>query len=474
MTSMTSLLLALSLLGALQEKKLSVPDAATQKQAEKLLREVFKEEYGKKAVADRVALARTLLQKGLEKDEEDASRYVLLREAKDLASQAGDWELSFKAVDALGQWFELDGVALKEATLAAWTKAATTVAEMLKVARTSLAFAEDATKIGRMDAAERAITQAGSLARKAKDLNLAAKADALGKDLAEKKAQTERLARARETLAAKPEDPEANLLLGRQECFDAGDWEAGLAKLAKCSDAALKALAQRELASPSTAADCTGLADGWWDLAEKQPAPVRLKMRDRARHWYELAGNGLSGLTKTKVAQRLSDLRADRFPGVWIDVTDGKLFGRTERKGEPIVLVPDEGKGRRTLFNEPPPGEYDGLSVRMKLPSDWTGRSYVMFENYTACLAIHRPNHCIVLCTRPKEEGVWNVKKQIECPDAHEFVVTVMLHDGNYWFYLDGNEVGAIPATQERIRFFALSCDFVPVTFDQIKLHRKE
>lgn len=467
---MISLLLFL----AVAQEPLPVPSEAAQKEAEKLVRDVFKDEYGRKALADRAALARTMLQKGGAKDDDGPTRYVLLREARELATQASDWETALKAADALGLGFKVDGLPLKESTLAGWTKAATTAAEMIKAARAQLAFADDAGKAGRFEAAEKAAAQAGALARKGRDLALAARADGAGKGLAERRIQVETLARARQTLETKPEDPEANLAVGRHECFAAGDWDSGLVKLSKGSDAALKALAFRDLASPEGADDRSKVGDAWWDLAEQQSPSVRLKMRERARVWYERARPELAGPAQARVGQRLADLRDDRFGGSWVDITDGKLFSRTSKPGEPLLLVPDEGMARRTFFSQPPPGEFDGLTVQMTLPKDWTGNGFVEFEEHTKSLAIYRPQRSVVLCTRPKDDTPWKVQKQIECPDGFQYVVTVMLRDGSYWFYLDGEEVGKLPAKVAKITEFNLMADRVPVSFDRIRLHRKE
>jgi hypothetical protein len=472
---MRLLVLVLALSGPMQDNRLPVPEAAAQKEAEKLLRDVFKEEYARKAPADRAALSRTMLQRGLEKDEEAASRHALLREAKELAIQAGDWDLALKATDSYILAFEGDGVQLKEATLAAWAKVVGPFAETVKLARAYLAFAEEAGKSGRFDAAERAAAQASSLAKKVKDVALAAKAETLGKDLADRRGQGEKLAAARRTLETKPADPEANLLVGRQECLVEGNWDLGLPKLAQGSDPTLKALARRDLLSPAGAGECAAVGDGWWDLAEQQTGPVRLRVRERARSWYERALPGLAGLTKAKVTQRLGELGMDRFPGVWVDVTDGKRFGRTERPGEAITLVPDEGKDRLSLFQEFPPGTFDAVTLRMRFPAEWTGKGMIDLDERTKCLVVHRTNRVVALCTKPKTDEIrWKVQKQIECPEGQDFVVTVVLCNGAYEFFLNGNAVGSLPTTIRTIGEFDLLAGGVPVAFDQIKLRRKE
>src|SRR5688572_31975261 len=90
-----------------------VPDAEKQLESEKLVREVFKAEYAKKTAADRSALARKLLEQAQDSAGDPVSRYVLLREASDLAAQAGDVATSLKAIDLLGAAYAVDTLALK-------------------------------------------------------------------------------------------------------------------------------------------------------------------------------------------------------------------------------------------------------------------------------------------------------------------------------------------------------------------------
>src|SRR6185436_5225004 len=70
-------------------KRAGVPDANKQRDAEKAIRDIYKEQYAKKAPADRVQLAKVLLDQADKSGDDPSSRWVLYREAQDLASQAG-------------------------------------------------------------------------------------------------------------------------------------------------------------------------------------------------------------------------------------------------------------------------------------------------------------------------------------------------------------------------------------------------
>ncbi len=94
-------------------------------------------------------------------------------------------------------------------------------------------------------------------------------------------------AAARATLSSNPADPSSNLAAGRYLCDVKLDWQRGLPLLVKGSDAGLKELAQREMASPSDAAEQESLGSAWWDAAQKSPPAGQEWLRRRALYWYQ-------------------------------------------------------------------------------------------------------------------------------------------------------------------------------------------
>src|SRR5438876_10969457 len=67
-----------------------VPDEPSQARAERMVREVFAKDYAGHTPAQRVALAQKMLQQAGDTTDDPAARFVLLREARDLAASAGD------------------------------------------------------------------------------------------------------------------------------------------------------------------------------------------------------------------------------------------------------------------------------------------------------------------------------------------------------------------------------------------------
>ncbi len=83
------------------QERLPVPMGPDVAKAEAQIKELFKADLLKTKPADRLALAVKLQQLSQESANDPAARFVLLREARDLAAKSGGAELAFKAADEL-------------------------------------------------------------------------------------------------------------------------------------------------------------------------------------------------------------------------------------------------------------------------------------------------------------------------------------------------------------------------------------
>ncbi len=105
-------------------------------------------------------------------------------------------------------------------------------------------------------------------------------------------------------------DPHECFLVGRYECFIKGEWERGLPRLARCDDAALRDLAERDLATPIDAETQLELGDDWWNYSNGLTSHKRLIARYRAANWYMKAMPRLGPcLERTTAAARIEQLR---------------------------------------------------------------------------------------------------------------------------------------------------------------------
>ena len=135
---------------------------------------------------------------------------------------------------------------------------------------------------------------------------------------------------AMETLKSHPDDAEANLALGRCYCLNKGDWEKGLAYLAKGGDSEFCQAAQADVKSPESAEAQLKLGDAWWDLAAKARGAQQEALRLRAGYWYkQLLGEASAGLVRLKIQKRLDQI---------------------EQIGRPLPGVP-AGKWKRAVVN---------------------------------------------------------------------------------------------------------------------------
>lgn len=339
-----------------------VPDAARQKEAEKLIRDLFRDDYARKG-ADRQQLGRTLLEQAGRTSGDPAALWVLYRESLEVATQTGDVRTAVAVVDAVARVFDVDALAMKSTALAAAGKAAKAPADNGLVGALLLGLIDDLVAADHYDAAEKSAASALLFARKSNDPALVKRATIRAKEVSEAKARFAAMKGILETLAKSPDDPAANLEMGQFLCFMKGSWELGLRFLSKSSDAGLKALAEKELALPIQAADQVAVGDGWWDLAEKEKnAGRKERMLDRARSWYLSAQPQTSGLLRLKLDKRLEGYEAP--PGGTVDLlriinpNQDSVNGEWILEGQKLVSNSLDPAARLQIPYQPPE-EYD-------------------------------------------------------------------------------------------------------------------
>lgn len=456
-------------------KKVAIPDPAAQKEAEKVIREVFKDDYAKRQPAERALLARKLLGQGVESKDDAVARFVLFREARDLAVQAGDVDLCLKSIDEMGKVYDVDPVSLKSSSLLILAKNAKTPDELVGWAKHHLGLVTQALAADEYDVADKQAELAIGLARRGKDSTLIVRSEILRKAIAEKKAQYGKLKSARATLETNPTDPAASLLIGQYECLVRGNWEKGLPLLTQSSDGLQKDLAQRDLAKPTDPVDQAAVGDGWWDLREKEKGTARENLGSRALYWYERAAPKLTGLNKTKVDQRILPLRLEQLAkGDWVDVTDPALYGQKGKPGDPLEIPSKPGeKGDSFVLSKFPPGEFDGWSARLR-PSVQMQAGIVIFEAQSIGAIIDRRNEECSIAKRLPGGDNWDYLARGKLQRLDECVLTVFIEGGEYVGYADGQEFGRVKTTNNRISRLELGSFGGPLKLDQVRLRRRQ
>ena len=331
------------------------PDAAVQKETLKKVRDLFKDEYARKSPSDQMALGRKLLQNGIDTSGDEAAKFVLLKEAREVSLAAGDVETSLRAIDETSQSFAVDGAALKLAVLG---KVAVKEPDAARAAAKGyLSLFVDAVRAENFEVAGTAAARAETMAKAAQDLMLTARAAEMKAEAASIKSEAGRV----KPLLEKPgaNDGEA---IGRYLCFVKGDWDAGLPQLLAGAKPPLKTAAEKEALKPQDAPVQMDLADLWWDIAQKERSSWRRdRIVARARYWLDQAAPAAAGLIKVRWQKRMDDVEALQ-PGFvnllrMVDPAKDAVLGAW--KLEDGKLVSPTGKFVRLEFPYQPPAEYD-------------------------------------------------------------------------------------------------------------------
>lgn len=319
-------------------ERVPVPADDVQKKVETDVRTLYRTEYTKKTAADLKALAAKLLQLGLETKGDPASRYVLFREANDLAAKAADPVLALKAITQLGTEFQVDELALKIDSLETAGKAAAIPSAQRAVAVAALSTTDEAVRVDRYGEAVRLSVLAARAAPKSKEESLLKKAVAQEKEIREIAVAFELMKPSEAKLKIDPNDEEAARAVGRFRCLLKGDWEGGLPLLAQSADGKLKEVIRQDLASPKIADERRALADGYWELADGEKGAAARQLRRRACHFYRLAFDDLGGLAKERAKRRLDEIEPSR-PWDHLDIGDAELIDDFLRMSPSMILT---------------------------------------------------------------------------------------------------------------------------------------
>lgn len=146
-----------------------------------------------------------------------------------------------------------------------------------------------------------------------------------------------------------PDDPDANMIVGKYKAFVLGDYKEAMPYLAKSGDKTLKLIAEHEL-DPNwtvTALQKVGMGDEWVLAAKKFPQLYKI-FYERAGHWYIAAWPELSDVWKEKSREQGLKLATSRpvgspkkaIPGKWTAGGASVLDGTIARSGSYSAKLP--------------------------------------------------------------------------------------------------------------------------------------
>jgi len=281
-----------------------VPSAGDQQEAIQQIDKIY--EVSKKTPPQKREIARDLLRMAGQ-SAQPAEQFACLRRSMELASAAGDAQLMIEAIDAMDRRFEIDVLMAKGKMLRSFAEVAGDAASLESLVAATRRYVRESAAADRYDFATSIATATFQACQRAQGAAFRREMHDLRRQVEKLRDDYEKVQQATAALAANPDDPAANLAMGRFHCFVRGEWDRGLPHLAKGSDAALAGPAGKDLAAPSQPADQVAVGDGWWGLAQSAAEPDKSALLRRARHWYQRARPALVGLEKAKVDKRLAE-----------------------------------------------------------------------------------------------------------------------------------------------------------------------
>src|SRR5579862_4592731 len=173
--------------------KAAVPSASDQAEAEKFIKELFKDDYAKRTPADKITLAKKMLGQAIQTKDDPRAQFVLFREARDLCTQAGDVLTGMLAIDEMSKRFAVDPAAMKNTLLTLATKTAKTPEDFKGLAIVNLRRVEPLVTADDYEAAEKLVATVIAQATRTKDVSLLNRAAAKAKEIANLKAKYDKV-----------------------------------------------------------------------------------------------------------------------------------------------------------------------------------------------------------------------------------------------------------------------------------------
>ena len=279
------LLLTLVLTAVPQDDKTSVPTEFPRRKLTKELRDLFKDEFGKRDKESRMEFAKKLLANAGNTSDRN-QRFVMLAEASEIAAGAGDIDTALDAIGKIVEQYDVhsaepqwSSTAQKIAALGAARKVIKSREAAAAIASGYLTVARDELKTGDYKTAAQSARDAGSVARSARNSELVNEAKTLAKEVTALQKEFKGIKSAEAKLSTNPVDPDANLTANEETNADypqeRGPYRASVALRRSCATVRTIRLTPRKLFT----AFATCLIHRW--RLQRMEACVRNRTRRR-------------------------------------------------------------------------------------------------------------------------------------------------------------------------------------------------
>jgi len=163
----------------------SVPDPELQLRAQEQIRTRFADKYAQRDALSRRALAHLLFITAEEPQNDSTTRFVLLRESRDLAAHAAEPRIALAAVDELSKSFLINDVTMRMTALAESAQNAFTAESNQLIAETALDLVDRMAAERHLDEAYRCALIANTAAQQSRQPSLISKSTAKMKEFAQ-------------------------------------------------------------------------------------------------------------------------------------------------------------------------------------------------------------------------------------------------------------------------------------------------
>jgi hypothetical protein len=347
-----------------------VPSEAAQAKAEKLIREIYLTDYRQTEPSKRQTLAARLLQQGREAQSDGATRFVLLRESRDIAASVGDAVGAVDAIEMLHCDFGVDPTPMSITALTTSLGVARSPQSLTAIIQVSLTAADHAISEDDYAGVSRLTALAAAAAARVRDEELTQQVRDHTQEVQRMAEQYDRVKAARDLLRTSGRNAECNLIVGRYLCFIKGDFANGLPLLVAGSDAALREAASAELAPPTSDSGMLKLANQWWDIAETQSGLAKANLRQHAGAYFRQAIGGDTPYGRKPNPAGLLHLAADCDidPGRVLLVGDSPIDLATARNAGASICLARYGFGYRFEADD-----FRGDELFIDAPADLVG-----------------------------------------------------------------------------------------------------
>lgn len=302
--------------GVAEKLRAPIPSAEEQRVAMDLLRETYKKEYDDaKSREDKQKLGVKLIDQARKIRAATPERFVLLKVGMDVAAKNGEATAALVAVDEMAHSFEIARLPIAVDTIIKLDGSVREPGENTRLFKESATLIEQVVTEDQFAQAGEVFNVAISAARRSGDRVAAGQVEDLRKRVFDMKSAYADIEPDLAKLATTPDDPAANLNVGRYYILIKGDWLKGLPMLAASGDETLRQLAADDIAVPATPEEQIKLADRWWEQGVRPRGAQYNWPEVRAAQWYREAVKVLdSGLLKVQADRRIKEVEKELDP----------------------------------------------------------------------------------------------------------------------------------------------------------------